>query len=152
MEFIYDRTQSDVDRVIELNRKYIGRTITNEEKEEWSGSLKGAINVSDLNRIEGNIYAISEFLNASVASKTWTLNEIPRVSDYQRIRGNVESLRNAWFVLPDTPPTPQQPLNTYQKWNDIEHILHDLNYTYQKTVENYNYCGEIYAGEGIGVL
>lgn len=152
MEFIYDRTREDVDRVIELNKKYLDRTITNEEKEEWSENLKGAINVSDLNRIENNISSIAGFLGVSVISKMWALNEIPKVSDYQRIRVNVESLRNSWYVLPDTPSAPNSPLNTYQKWNDIEHILHDLNCTYQKTVENYNYCGEIYAGEGIGVL
>lgn len=152
MEFVYDRTRSDVDRVIELNRKYLSRTITEEEKEEWKGNLKGALNASDLNRVEENTLNIASFLGVLVTTKSWLPNDISRVSDYQRIRDNVEFVRNAWYDLPDTPVTPQNPLNTYQKWNDIERILHDINYTYQKTIENYNYCGEIYAGEGIGVL
>lgn len=152
MEFVFNRTQTDVERVIELNKKYLERTITEEEKKEWSGNLKGALNASDLNRVEENVSTIAGFLDVPIETKKWVPNTIPRVSDYQRIRDNVESIRNAWYDLPDTPVTPQNPLNTYQKWNDIERILHDINYTYQKTIENYNYCGEIYAGEEIGDL
>jgi len=153
MEFIYDRTRGDVDRVTELNKKYLERTITDEEKKEWAGNLKGAINIADMNRIEGNIAVIANFLGVLVTTRTWIAGDIPRVADYQRIRDNVESLRATWHVISETPETPNQPLNTYQKWNDIERILHDLNYTYEGYINSFNYCGaEIYAGEGIGEL
>jgi len=43
------------------------------------------------------------------------------------------------------------PLVTYQKWNAIERILHDVKYVYDRVMDSYYYCGdEIYAGEGIG--
>lgn len=151
MDFIYDRTQADVDRAKELNSKYISGTITEDEMEEWASSMKGACNASDLNRIEGNTKVLSDFFASPVSVKSWTSAEIPRRSDYLRIINNVKKIRSAWFGLTNTPQTPSQPLNTYQKWNDIERILHDLNYTYQRYLNSFYYCNsEIFAGEGIG--
>lgn len=157
MEFIYDRTQGDVDRVIELNRKYVEGSITEDEKAEWASDMKGALNLSDITRIEGNIKALAEFFEVSIGLDPYpdkTTRSIPRVNrDYKRILDNLQVLRDAWFALSDTPGTPAQPLNTYQKWNDIERILHDLNYTYEGYINGFSYCGtEVYAGEGIGDL
>ena len=153
MEWIYDRTQSDVDRVRELNAKYIAGTISDDEKAEWAAGLKGALNVSDLNRIEGNMATVAGKVAASIKTKSWSYGDIPRVSDYLRIRGNLQVIKDAWMALSDSPAVPDQPLNTFQKWNDIEKLLHDVNYTYDRTVSSYDYCGsEIYAGEGIGVI
>ena len=55
MEWVYDRTQADVERVKVLNDKYAAGTISEEEKMEWAAGMKGALNVADLNRIESNI-------------------------------------------------------------------------------------------------
>lgn len=50
---IFDRTQSDVDRVQSLTQKLIAGTATEAEREEWlGGKMKGTWNASDLNRIE----------------------------------------------------------------------------------------------------
>lgn len=157
MEFIYNRTQEDVNRVIELNRKYVDGSITEDEKAEWGSDMKGALNLSDITRIEDNIKALAEFFEVSITPDPYpdkTTRSIPRVNrDYKRILDNLQVLRNSWFALSATPATPTQPLNTYQKWNDIERILHDLNYTYEGYINSFNYCGaEIYAGEGIGEL
>lgn len=47
---ITDRTQRDVDRVNDLNTKgWLG--MTDAEREEWSGGLKGSYNALDLNRV-----------------------------------------------------------------------------------------------------
>lgn len=157
MEFIYDRTQADVDRVTELNRKYVDGSITDKEKVEWTGDMKGAFNVSDLVRIEDNMKTLSDFFRVTISESPFpekTTQYIPQINrDYKRILDNLKKLRDAWFSLSDTPETPEQPLNTYQKWNDIEKILYDLNYTYEGYINGQNYCGtEIYAGEGIGDL
>ena len=153
MEFIFDRTQADIDRVKELNEKYRTGKITEEERSEWAAGLKGALNAADLNRIEGNTEIIAEYLATVVSVKTWKPSDIPRVSDYKRIRDNVQKVRDAWAVKSDTPPTPEQPLNTYQKWNDIERILHDVDFVYTRTMESRYYCGdEFYAGEGVGII
>lgn len=157
--FVYDRTQADVDRVKELNRKYLDGTITDEEKQEWGTGingklgLKGAFNLSDIQRIENNTQIIGKIVAAPVNVKTWEYGDIPRVSDYRRIRQNVQKIKEAFLTHADTPEVPGQPLNTYQKWNDIEKILHDVYYIYVRLKNSYYYCGtEMYAGEGIGDL
>ena len=148
MEWVYDRTQEDVKRAKLLTPKYAAGTITETEKKEWAAGMKGALNASDLNRIEGNIREIAGFL-----AITWEKNQIPRVSDFKRIRDNVQRIRDAWSTLKDTPDTPDTPLVTYQQWNAIERILHDVKYVYDRVMDSYYYCGdEIYAGEGIGIL
>lgn len=151
MEFVFDRTQADVDRVSELNKKYLTSTITEEEKEEWLVGNKGALNFSDLNRIENNVETLATYLVVTVITKTWNRGDIPKVSDYQRILDNIQKVRNAWLVLSE-PPTPEQPLNTYQKWNDIEQILYDINTAYERYINSFYYSGgEIYAGD-IGII
>lgn len=151
MEWIYDRTQEDVEKAKEINRKYIEKTITEEEKINWSVGMKGALNASDLNRIESNTAVIAQMVGTQVITKEWTSSDIPRESDYFRIRENIQHIRDAWYVVAGLPPTPTQPLNTYQKWNDIEKILHDLYYSYEKIIGYF--CGtEVYAGEGIGII
>lgn len=153
MEWVYDRTQADVERVKALNDKYAAGTISEEEKREWAAGMKGALNAADLNRIESNIREIAEALAVSVTVKMWGADQIPRASDFKRIRDNVQRIREAWSALKDTPATPDPPLTTYQKWNAIERILHDVKYVYDRVMGSCYYCGdEIYAGEGIGIL
>jgi hypothetical protein len=153
MEWVYDRTQADVERVKALNDKYAAGTISEEEKREWAAGMKGALNAADLNRIESNIREIAEALAVSVTVKMWGADQIPRASDFKRIRDNVQRIREAWSALKDTPATPDPPLTTYQKWNAIERILHDVKCVYDRVMGSYYYCGdEIYAGEGIGIL
>lgn len=160
MEWIYDRTQEDVDRAIYLNQKYISGTITDEEKAEWQSDLKGALNASDLNRIEGNIAELANaiakevlsFKVESIVTKQWSGAGLPRVSDFLRIRTNVQALRDAWYTTGTTPDTPDPPLNYFEKINDIERILHDLYTTYVNTIRSYDYCGEFYAGEEVGYI
>ena len=158
-EFVYDRSQIDVDRVKELNFKYLNRTITEEEKQEWNtgidgnAGLKGAFTISDIKRIEYNCELIGELLAVEVPVKSWKYGDIPRESDYRRILVNVQNIRDAYIVYSDTPQVPEQPLNSYQKWNDIERILHDVYTIYINIQNSYYYCGsEIYAGEGIGII
>lgn len=159
LDFVYDRTQEDVDRVKELNARYLGGTITEDERREWGTGingvcgLKGAFNLADIQRIEGNALTIGGLVAATVNAKEWKYGDIPRASDYARIRENVQKIKDSQMVLSVTPEVPVQPLNTFQKWNDIEKILHDVYYVYTRLQESYYYCGtEMYAGEGIGDL
>lgn len=153
--FVYDRTQEDTLRAVELNGKMLDRTITPEEKEEWMAGIKGALNLLDLQRIEWNTRLIGDFelINVSISVKRFKRGDIPTVSDYIRILDNVQNIRDSWALMSDTPKTPKQPMTTYQKWNDVEKIMHDITYTYARSVSSMYYTGnEIYAGEGIGIL
>lgn len=130
MEFVYDRSAQDV-----LQR-----------------TKKGVLNAEDINRIENNTETIADKIAVPVTVKSWSVGGLPRVSDYKRIRDNVERIRQGYGIRSDTPVTPEQPLNTYQKWNDIERILFDVNDLYDRTENARAYCGEIFAGEGVGIL
>ncbi|MBE5846246.1 MAG: hypothetical protein E7300_01040 [Lachnospiraceae bacterium] len=130
MDFVYDRTQADID-----NR-----------------TAKGFLNAVDLNRVENNIDVISGKLALPFTKKIWARTGLPRVADFTRIRNGVNAIREGYGHYSDTPATPSQPLNTYQKWNDVERILHDVNEVYDRSMGALNYCGEVLAGEGIGTL
>lgn len=130
MEFVYDRSAQDV-----LQR-----------------TKKGVLNAEDLNRIESNTETIAGKIAVPVTVKSWPVGGLPRVSDYKRILYNVERIRQGYGIRSGTPETPEQPLNDFQKWNDIERILFDVNDIYEKTESAKVYCGEIFAGEGVGTL
>ena len=118
LHFVYDRTQADVDRVKELNEKYLNGTITDDEIQEWNTGingtegLRGAFGLSDIQRIEYNMEKIGGYLATIVLTKQWEREDIPRVSDYSRIRENVQKIKEALMTYSDTPQVPEQPLNT----------------------------------------
>lgn len=129
--FITDRSQLDIDE----------RT------------AKGFINASDVERVETNTELIAGYIAVPVTvKKNWKIGDLPRVSDFKRIRDNVEKIRSGYVIRADTPETPVQPLNTWQKWNDLEQILYDIFWIYFNNLNNKDYCGEISAGEEIGVI
>lgn len=114
---------------------------------------KAYINAADLDRIERNTELIAGYIKVPAAVKSWKRGDIPRISDYRRIRDNVEKIRLGYAIRADTPKTPVQPLNTYRKWNDLEHILHDVFWIYMGNLNNYIYCGEdVGCGEGTGLI
>ena len=145
---IVDRDISDVERVKELLNKG-WRNFSDEEKAEWSGEMKGALNTSDLERIQNNIQLLSDVLELEIV--TDAVPELPTPVFYEQILINTEMIRNAYCIHETTPITPETPLNTYQKWNDIEKILLDV---YEILLNNFHYyCGsEIYAGDATGLL
>lgn len=129
--FITDRSQLDIDE----------RT------------AKGFINASDMERVETTTELIAGYIAVPVTvKKNWKIGDLPRVSDFKRIRDNVEKIRSGYVIRADTPETPVQPLNTWQKWNDLEQILYDIFWIYFNNLNNKDYCGEISAGEEIGVI
>lgn len=152
-EPIFDRTQSDVIKLqYFLSRGY--KNLTADEKNEWLNTdFKGALNSSDLNRIEQNMSVLSGFLGLTITTKTWQETDIPTNPDFTRIRNNLMSIRNKAeemeLLYDSTPEIPELPWNLYQKINDIEKIIHDI---YNLHTAKYYYCGqELYCGETIGI-
>lgn len=145
---VTDRNQNDVERVRELLEKG-WKNFTDEEKEEWQSDLKGALNISDLERIQNNVQLLSDVLELHLPVAA--IPELPNTKFYDQLLFNIEAIRSAYCVHQTTPGTPVAPINTYQKWNDIEHILLDV---YKILLNNFHYyCGgEIYAGNETGLL
>ena len=146
---VYDRTQADVDRIKELLSKVKFSELTTEEKAELLTDSKGALNMSDLERIKNNIDLMAEVLELRIT--TTAIPDITTTSYFNEIRQNVQTIRNAGFIRNTTPRVPAAPLNTYEKWNDIEKILHD---TYDILMNNFHYyAGEqLYGGDSVALL
>lgn len=152
-EPIFDRSQSDVVKLQSfLDRGY--KNLTADEKTEWlNTNFKGALNISDLNRIEQNMNVLSEILGLTITIKTWQETDIPTNTDFTRIRNNLMSIRSQavlqGLIYASTPEVPNLPFNHYQKINDIEKIIFDI---YTLYTNKYYYCGqEVYCGEAIGL-
>ena len=58
---ITDRTQADEERVEELAAKGYD-AMSDAEKAEWDGEMKGAYDASDLNRVESAVAYLAELL------------------------------------------------------------------------------------------
>ena len=127
---ITDRTQRDVEQ----------------------GTAKGYCNSLDLNRLEGNCQVLAQLLGVSVTARQWGGADFPTQSELLRIVGNIAALRAAFRTYEHTPPNPEHPLNSWQKWNAAEQILADIYDLYHKTLASLLRCGEGYAGDQIGVM
>lgn len=124
--FVTDRTEADVE----------GRT------------GKGFLNSRDLNRIEKNSYTVGNLAALVIDAKyDWAVGDLPRSNDFRRILLQVQKLRD-YAHRSITPEVPEQPLNHYEKFNDIEQIQKDCFDIYVGNKKNIVYAGEIYAGEG----
>lgn len=126
---VTNRTQEDVDLVIQYEK--IGYdNLTTEQKIVWNAGMIGALNASDLNRIEGNIQYLANLLEIRglIVKTNWKMNDICRNSDFRRILDNLESIKDEFDLQfeyeVELPDVPDLPLNSYQKINDIENIIY----------------------------
>lgn len=148
--FVYDRTQEDI-RHVEYLRKKGWDNLSDEEKQEWQNGLKGCLNYLDLKRIENNIAIISKLIKLELTTYQGRIPEFPYTVYFEYLLHNMQQLRSSGYAKSDTPEVPVQPINTYQKLNDIEKILYDIYSVYNSSF--YHYCDdEIYCNEEIGLL
>ena len=137
---IYDRTQSDVEYA--LNHP------------DSNSFLKGAYNYTDLDRIEDwteyiaeqlNYYGYNVNISTSILLTTWEMESFPTKVEMERIRSNVQNLKNAFVAFTSVPTNLER--MTYQKANDLEKVLYELNTLINNMIASFYYSGEIYSGE-----
>ena len=151
LDFIYDRTEEDLKRAAYLTAQVNAGTATEREYAQWLTDLKGMMNRSDFVRNCTNIYILSVFIGNEI--NTNNIPELPMPGYYNLFLGWVQTIRDSGFIRSTTPQVPQRPLNTIQKWNDIEQILYDVFSTVNTLRDTIWYCGEdAYAGGDIAVL
>jgi hypothetical protein len=128
---VYDRTQWDVDHETE----------------------KGFLNYHDLNRVETNCQFLSDTLvgygyPVSIQTKLdWTSHDFPFIAELERITLNIQTLREGFYALPETPAIPQNlEVLYYYKLNDIEKILFDLKSILDLMVQIFRRSGTFYSG------
>lgn len=155
---IFDRTEEDILKLkYYLNKGF--KNLTDEEKQIWLNTeFKGALNVSDLNRIENNMSILAKVVEIQIETKTWVNTDIPNINtDFPRLKSNLELLKANVPLYENTPVTPELPWNTYQKINDVERIINDMYKVLTSQIKYY--CGDnysnsvvdIYCGEGMGL-
>lgn len=149
---IFDRTQNDVDTAIILRDTKV-KTFQELTESEIATLEKGTITINTLNRIEAKQEGLKNLLNSigywnmPITNKSWTVNDIFNVDEFQRILDNTNTLRQAFFVYKDTPNTPPVSYH-YNDINALEKILYDLDVMINDIKSLYRECGTFYCGEG----
>lgn len=154
---ITDRTADDVRRFFYLRDKGF-ENMTAEERTEWlAGTMKGAYNSKDLNRVGMALEHLfvrlkdAGYITPSTvfASKiNWTIASVPTTEDLTSYLRYVGIIREALAQFETTPPTPADTgaLN-YTEANNIEQILIDVEILINNMLATRCFCGEVYAGE-----
>ena len=158
LNLIFDRTSFDLIRAKELIQKAKQiENLTPEELQEYMAGLKGSYNISDLNRVENAVQYISDLFNSLsykniVKTKTWKQGDFFTIDEeLPRYLENIKILREIINVLPDTPQVPDS-YKPYNKANDIEKILYDLNQLLINMQKMFRYSNTFYSGESEGLI
>lgn len=151
---IYDRTQADVNRAIELNAKYNDGTITADEITEWDNFLKGAIDYQTLNRVGEWVEYLSDKLNSysylqTTSPKTdWVETDFMSVEQSLTYLQNIRTLMNAINVQFTVQLPNSMNKLTFESANAIEKILFDIDTGITNMEQTWKYVGEVISGEG----
>lgn len=152
MNLITDRTQADVIRAKELNKKVydafaamaaaavdtdsliepmdiIEATLTPEEFSEWKSGLKGAYNYMDLNRVESAVADIANLWIPGLDTKTdWTMQDEITQAEMMRYLSNIQRIRSEAGSSANIPVNMNR--FDYVSANNIEQVLLDA-YNYK---------------------
>ena len=99
---------------------------------------RGARNYTDFKRIYSNLECLRKLFEYNAFpteplkgnEDIWTIDFFPRESDIDTVRQDVEYIRQfaerIGWLMPDTPDTPDLPWLSFQKLNDVEHIIFNI--------------------------
>lgn len=138
---ITDRTQADVDAALTAPP-----SVTHH---------KGMYNISDLNRVEGDVYFLAELLREmgqviDITTQRWDYETLRSPADLDdRYLGNVRTLRDRFALYIHTPPLPLTVSRDFDHIgaNNIETVLLHV---YERILNPGTfdfYAGELYSGE-----
>lgn len=120
---------------------------------KWTWTRLEYLNYWDLNRIEYNTRYLYDWLQENgygtrtVTTKTdWTKEDIPRWSDIQRIRENVDYLQECYFAIPEWREIVYNNTIDSDQMNAFEWDLHLIDLWLSRMVSFRVYSGTIYAG------
>ena len=152
---ITDRTILDYERWRTLRDKG-WENMTTEEREEWSGDMKGAYNASDINRVSEVLNYLRDRLKAAGylggnefnLRTNWAVGEIPTLTQFNAYLGAVATVRDAVTQFPETPAAPEIAGGLdFVMANNIERILLDVENVINKMLAARYYLNELFSGE-----
>ncbi len=144
---IYDRTSQDV----EFAKTKIAEWLSGKSSVVYD--LKGCLNVSDINRIEGNINYLSGKLNElgyinTTNTKSWNRAGLPNHQDISRIVDNVKELITAFCQQPSAPNVPDRMVE-YTDINAIEENLSLIKELIDCMISSFQVSGALQSGQNI---
>ena len=139
---VFDRTQSDVERVKRLTAALVAGTATAAERAEFVAGLKGAYNATDLNRVGAAVEYLTGVLHGmgytvpTSPVTDWAEDSIQNTEQMAVYLGNIHKLRDCLpYVAPDAPGS--MGALTWQQANAIEEILYRLEIILQEIQAGY---------------
>ncbi len=158
IEPITDRNSSDVYYVKNLMRSILTfgwDNVGSEIRSQWLYNLKGALNASDLNRIEGNIEYITNRLLEIIPKfypdfrdENWMVGENLTLEEINRIRDNILLLISVWYIKPDAPVINYSNNLYYNDINVLEENIAQLKFFIDEWERNIKpICGTFYCGQ-----
>lgn len=122
---VFDRTREDVEYAIKTIAEWVNSDMSVDPLAVHD--LKGCLNVSDINRIEGNIAYLAERLNGygyspDVSTKSWTRSGLPNETDISRILYNIRAIVDNFYQQSKAPAVPYR-LQGYEDVNSAEENL-----------------------------
>lgn len=140
-DLIYDRTAADV-------------TYAKTHPESIE-DLKGCYNAADLNRVGewceylAGLFRAQGYMVQVNIKTDWAMTDFPAETAMALFLGNVQGLRQAYTVMPSTPPLPPSMNNlTFSGANSIEKNIADMLTLLGYMIEQLRPAGTFYAGEG----
>lgn len=158
-ELIYDRTQEDVDRALELRRKILKgggiSALTSDELAEYLAGMKGAYNAADLNRVGEAINYLVERMkslaiydDSIIPNTDWEIGEWVVQSKVTNLLSCLNKVRAKLDLPTDAPAVPATLDNLeYQTANDIERLLLMIDKRITQTTAAFPYTGVRYCGQ-----
>lgn len=152
---ITDRTILDYERWRTLRDKGY-ENMTEAERAEFAGDMKGAYNASDLNRVGEVLNYLRDRLTAAgylggnefAARVDWTVGEIPTAEQFSDYIVAVHTVREAMSQKETTPPAPENIGSLdYEGANHIEIILIDIEELITKMRAARFFFGDLFCGE-----
>ena len=112
--------------------------------------LKGCLNLSDINRIEGNIAYLADKMESyayspNIHGKQWSRVDMPNQNDMSRIIDNIRSLIEAYYP-PHNPPELPATMLSYEDVNAIEENLYLLKQMLDCMESSFRKVGTIKSG------
>lgn len=141
---VTDRAQSDVTRLKYLRNKGWDN-MSAAERAEWLGTLKGAYNYTDLNRVGQNVRFLVDELagygyTVSVMPKVdWALGDIPTAAQMQQYLVDVAALKTTFYGTTELPATMTG--LTAEAANNIEKLLLEISTYITRMAEGFLKCG-----------
>lgn len=148
---IFDRTQADIDRAIDIRANKVQKNIEL-SKSDIAQLERGFLTINTLNSIENKQQELKNLFNSDAyfvkdfENRVWTYTDYFKQADFDRILNNLNKLKKAYFVYSTTSLVSDDNYRRYQTINAVEHILHDLDVMLSDVKSHYRQCGDTECG------